>query len=180
MHSAHVLFLLTHQPACARCSFTTHSSSLSYACCLSFYFGWISNSALDSIICQCREWRTALCRLLLKPYPITLAPSCPCFLLLSPPLLPSVQFAGPGWLFLLKRDSPKHPYMSILLFSAGCFYSCLSTVAEADQCLAMSDRSAKAAAGQHMQGGGERGYTPASFVIENMWRRERNGRGTGM
>ena len=56
----------------------------------------------------------------------------------------------------------------------GLFYSCPSTVADADQCHAMLNRSEKKKlqrVSECTEGGGR--LTPASLVIENMWRRER-------
>lgn len=77
------------------------------ACCLkSQLFCLDLGSDLDSVICQRREERMALCCLLLMPYPTLsllslslfccLSPTVFWALSLSPSLLPSVQFVGPG------------------------------------------------------------------------------------
>lgn len=119
-------------------------------------------SALDSIICQCREWRIALCCLLLMPYPALLLPPSPAFSLpLSHCVLLSLSYhlfslPGLGSFYCLK-GTLLTTHICPFIILRGLFYSCPGTVADADRCLATLNRSQKASAGQHMHGGGERG-----------------------
>lgn len=101
--------------------------------------------------------------------PNTLTPSFPCFfsasLFLFSCLSPTVYWSfslslsyhlfslpGLGSFYCLK-GTLLTTHICPFIILRGLFYSCPSTVADADQCLAMLNRSEKAPAGQCMHGG---------------------------